>query len=138
MLEPPFPYPVDHIGVAARDLDEASAPYLLLGLEPVGEDEDVPHQRVRVRAFRVGDSLLELLAPTAPESPIAVFLEKRGPGLHHVALRVADLEAEVARLHALGAVFVNLEPKPGRARTRVVFLHPKWAGGVLLELVAHG
>ena len=129
--------PLDHIGVAVHSLDEAGAPYALLGLPQVEEDEVVASQHVRVRALRVGESLLELLEPTSPESPIARFLDKRGAGLHHVALRVADLSAEVARLTESGARFIDPEPRPGRSGTRVVFLHPKWTGGVLLELVEH-
>ncbi len=129
--------PLDHVGIAVSDLEAASAPYRLLGLVQVGEDEVVVSQHVRVRALQVGASLLELLEPTAPGSPIATFLAKRGSGLHHVALRVDDVTAEVARLSAAGARFVNLEPRPGRAGTRVVFLHPKWTGGTLVELVEH-
>ena len=129
--------PLDHVGIAVSDLEAASAPYRLLGLVQVGEDEVIVSQHVRVRALRVGASLLELLEPTAPEGPIATFLAKRGPGLHHVALRVDDVTAEVARLSAAGARFVNPEPRPGRAGTRVVFLHPKWTGGTLVELVEH-
>jgi methylmalonyl-CoA/ethylmalonyl-CoA epimerase len=129
---------IDHLGIAVSDLDSASLPYTLLGLASEGPDEEVTPQAVRVRAFRIGDSLLELLAPTSPESAIARFIAKRGPGLHHVALRVANIEAEVARLQALGADFLNTEPRAGRAGTRVVFLHPRFAGGVLIELVEHG
>ena len=129
--------PVDHLGVAVRNLEEASLPYRLLGLPTEGEDEHVESQRVRVRALRAQGSLVELLEPTSPESPIARFIEKRGEGLHHVAFRVDDLDAEIERLSAEGARFISTEPRPGRAHTRVVFLHPKWAGGVLIELVEH-
>ena len=129
--------PLDHIGIAVHSLDKASAPYALLGLPQVEADEVVASQHVRVRALRMGEGLLELLEPTSPESPIARFLEKRGPGLHHVALRVADLSTEIARLTESGAHFIDPAPRPGRSNTRVVFLHPKWAGGVLLELVEH-
>ncbi|ADI14880.1 methylmalonyl-CoA epimerase [Truepera radiovictrix] len=129
--------PLDHIGVATPDLDAASAPFELLGLPRDGDDEELSHQGVRVRAFRSGESLVELLEPTTPESPIRSFLERRGPGLHHLALRVTRLEAEVARLKAAGARFVSDAPRGGRHGTRVVFLHPKWAGGVLVELVEH-
>lgn len=131
-------YAVDHLGIAVTDLETASEPYRLLGLEPEGEDELIASQHVKVRAFRAGESLLELLAPTHPDSPIAKFLAKRGPGLHHLALRVARLEPEIARLSGLGARFIDTEPRAGRAGTRVAFLHPQWAGGVLLELVEHG
>lgn len=128
--------PLDHLGVAVHDLEAASAPYRLLGLQPLA-DEEVAGQGVRVRAFRAGGALVELLAPTRDDSPLARFLERRGPGLHHVAFRVDDLEGEVARLQRAGARFIDPRPRPGRAGTRVVFAHPSWAGGVLVELVAH-
>jgi methylmalonyl-CoA/ethylmalonyl-CoA epimerase len=132
-----LPYSIDHIGIAVLDLEAGSDPYRAIGLEPVGPDEEVISQKVVVRAFRAGDGLIELLAPTSSDGPIAVFLEKRGVGMHHVALRVEALESEIERLEALGAVFINREPRAGRAGTRVVFLHPKWSGGVLIELVEH-
>ena len=129
--------PIDHLGIAVKDLDEASLPYRLLGLPAEGEDEWVESQEVKVRALRAQGSLLELLEPTSPQSPVAKFIEKRGAGLHHVALRVDDLDAEIERLTEEGARFISSEPRAGRARTRVVFLHPKWANGVLIELVEH-
>lgn len=128
---------LDHLGIAVRNLDEATEPYRLLGLEIVGEDEMIASQHVKVRALKIGESLLELLEPTSPESPIASFLEKRGPGLHHIALRVENLETEIQRLLKQEAKFISTEPRAGRAGTKVVFLHPKWANGVLLELVEH-
>jgi methylmalonyl-CoA/ethylmalonyl-CoA epimerase len=128
---------IDHLGVATSDLEMGSAPYLVLGLKQVGDDEVIASQKVIVRAFQTGPSLIELLAPTATDSPIAGFLEKRGPGLHHVALRVENLESEVSRLQRMGANFLNPEPRAGRAGTRVVFLHPKWGAGLLIELVEH-
>ena len=131
-----FPYPIDHIGIAVPDLESGSAPYLAIGLQAL-PDEAVLGQKVLVRAFWAGDSLIELLAPTDPSSPIAVFLEKRGAGMHHIALRVEHLETEIARLQAQGAIFLSPEPRAGRAGTRVVFLHPKWGAGVLIELVEH-
>ncbi len=132
-----LPYAIDHIGIAVSDLESGSAAYRAIGLEPITPDETVLSQKVTVRAFQAGDGLIELLAPTSLESPIATFLAKRGPGMHHVALRVDGLEVEIERLEALGAVFINREPRAGRAGTRVVFLHPKWTGGVLIELVEH-
>ncbi|GAA5512746.1 ethylmalonyl-CoA/methylmalonyl-CoA epimerase [Deinococcus carri] len=128
---------LDHVAIATPDLDLGSAPYTALGLTPEGPDEEVAAQGVRVRAFVVGETLIELLAPIRPDSPIAGFLEKRGPGLHHTAYRVTDLEAEMARLRASGARFLSDTPSPGRAGTRVAFLHPKWGAGTLMELVEH-
>lgn len=130
--------PLDHIGIAVYDLEAGSRPYELLGLVP-DDDEELAAQGVRVRALRGGESLVELLEPTRPESPVQKFLDKRGPGLHHLALRVAGLEDEITRLLAQGARFVSAEPapSPGRHGTRVVFLHPGWTGGVLVELVEH-
>lgn len=128
---------LDHVAIATPDLETGSAPYLALGLTPEGPDEEVASQGVRVRAFEVGETLIELLAPTRPDSPVAAFLTRRGPGLHHTAYRVADLEAEMARLGAAGARFLSQAPTPGRAGTRVAFLHPKWGAGTLIELVEH-
>ncbi|MGL4608577.1 MAG: methylmalonyl-CoA epimerase [Trueperaceae bacterium] len=130
-------FSIDHIGIAVANLELATEPYRVLGLGQVGVDERIPSQHVKVRALQVGESLLELLEPTAPESPIATFLEKRGPGLHHIALRVESLDVEIQRLQKQDVQFINIEPRAGRAGTRVVFLHPKWSGGVLLELVEH-
>ena len=128
---------IDHLGIAVADVEEASLPYRLLGLPVEGEDELIASQKVRVRVFRAGEVLLELLEPTHPESPIARSITKRGPGLHHVAFRSADLEGDVAALLEEGAAFIDPKPQPGRAGSRVVFLHPKWSNGVLIELVSH-
>lgn len=92
---------------------------------------------MRVRAFDAGGPLVELLASTRPDGPIARFLERRGPGLHHVAFRSGDLDADVAALQADGARFVDPTPRAGRAGTRAVFLHPSWGEGVLIEIVEH-
>lgn len=133
-LRPPDGWPVDHVGVAVADLEEGARPWTLLGL-PWEEDEDVEAQGVRVRVLRTGDAMLELLAPTSASSPIARFLDRRGPGIHHVAFRVADVRAELERLHGAGAELVDAQPRPGRAGSLVAFLHPRWSGGVLVELV---
>lgn len=127
--------PLDHVAIAVDDLDTATEPYRLLGLGVVGDDEEVPGQGVRVRLLRAGDVLVELLAPTTPGSPVRRFLERRGGGLHHIALRVADLSAAIARLQGEGARFVDPTPHDGRGGTRVAFLHPSFANGVLVELV---
>ncbi|WP_135228296.1 methylmalonyl-CoA epimerase [Deinococcus fonticola] len=128
---------LDHIGIATPDLDMGSEPYLALGFTPEGEDEVVEAQGVRVRVFRVGDAVVELLAPLRPESAIARFLEKNRPGLHHTAYRVEDIHAEMARLRGQGATFLSEQPGPGLHGTTVVFLHPKWGAGTLIELCQH-
>lgn len=129
--------PLDHVGVAVPRLDEAARPFELLGLVSAGEDLDVPGQGVTVRVLRAGAVLLELLAPTSDASPVARFLARRGPGLHHLAFRVDALDEEVARLQAEGAPLLDATPRPGIHGTRVVFLHPSFGGGVLVELVEH-
>jgi methylmalonyl-CoA/ethylmalonyl-CoA epimerase len=130
--------PLDHVGIAVPDLSAGDA-YAALGWTPEGPDGDVPSQRVRVRMLRGGPGpALELLAPLAgsgDDAPIARFLARRGPGLHHLAFAVADLEAAMARLAAEGAPFVDAAPRAGFGGHRVAFLHPRWSGGVLVELV---
>jgi len=128
---------LDHVAIATPDLDAGSAPYRALGLTPEGADELVESQGVLVRAFHVGDTLIELLTPTREDSPIATFLQKKGAGLHHIAFRVPDIEREMQRLRQEGATLLNDAPRMGRAGTRVAFTHPKWGGGVLIELVEH-
>jgi methylmalonyl-CoA/ethylmalonyl-CoA epimerase len=127
--------PLDHVAVAVTDLSAAAAAYELLGLQQVGPDEEVPTQGVRVRTMAGGAVLLELLAPLPGDGPVARFIEKRGPGLHHVALRVGDLQAELVRLAAADVPLLDRQPRPGRAGTLVAFIHPRFAGGVLIELV---
>lgn len=127
---------LDHVAIAVPDLDSASAPYRLLGLT-AGADELVEGQGVRVRVFEVATGMVELLEPTAPDSPVGRFLARRGAGLHHLALRVDSLESAVSRLSEAGAEFVDPVPRQGHAGSRVIFVHPGWSGGVLLELVEH-
>lgn len=133
-LAPPEGWSIDHVGIAVPDLDAGAAPWRSLGL-PWAEDEVLPEQGVRIRILRAGDGLLELLAPLGDASPVARFLERRGPGLHHLAFRVGDVAAELARLRSEGARTVDEAPRPGRAGSRVAFVHPSWAHGVLVELV---
>lgn len=128
---------LDHIGIATPNLDEGSKPYLALGFTPEGSDEVVETQGVRVRVFRVGDAMVELLEPMRPDSAIAKFLEKSRPGLHHTAYRVDDIHAEIERLKAEGATFLSDRPGPGLHHTTVIFLHPKWGAGTLIELCQH-
>jgi methylmalonyl-CoA/ethylmalonyl-CoA epimerase len=129
--------PLDHVAIAVEDLDAASRSWTLLGAVPAGEDERVDAQGVLVRTLRLGATLLELLEPIDQASPVGRFLARRGAGLHHLALRVHDVEATLRGLLDEGAVAIDAAPRPGRAGTRVAFLHPRWTGGVLVELVEH-
>jgi LAO/AO transport system kinase len=129
---PPGPT-IDHLGIAVQSLEQSIAFYESLGLT-VAHRESVPAEKVAVAMLPAGDSRIELLEPTAADSPVARFLEKRGPGLHHVALRVPDLNAAVSRLKANGARLLN-EPRSGAGGHIYVFVHPASAGGVLLELI---
>lgn len=131
------PSRIDHVGIAVASLDEALAAWRLLGLAETHREE-VPTQKVRVAFLTVGESAIELLEPTSPDSPIAKFLEKRGPGLHHVCFRVTDIEASIAELEAVGCRLLNRVPAPGAAGKRVAFLHPDSGKGVLIELAEKG
>jgi methylmalonyl-CoA epimerase len=125
---------LDHVGIAVRELDEAVRFYRdHLGLE-IEQPEEVGSQRVRAHFIPVGESALELLEATSPESAIAKFVEKRGPGLHHVALRVDDIRAALAELKAKGVRLIDEQPRPGAHHSLVAFLHPASTHGVLVEL----
>jgi methylmalonyl-CoA epimerase len=128
---------IDHLGIAVKSLSEAKEFYQKLGLEVMPE-ETVEAEKVRVAMVPVGESRIELLEPTVPDSTIAKFLEKRGQGLHHVALHVNNLSATVDRLKASGTRLINEEIKVGAGGHRYVFVHPASTGGVLLELVEDG
>jgi LAO/AO transport system kinase len=130
VLHPPT---IDHLGIAVTSLEQSIAFYQSLGLA-VAHRETVVTEKVDVAMLPAGDSRIELLAPTAPDSPIARFLEKRGPGLHHIALRVPDLDAAISRLQAGGARLLN-QPRTGAGGHTYVFVHPASTGGVLLELI---
>jgi len=125
---------IDHLGIAVKSLAEARKFYEKLGLQVMPE-ETVEGEKVRLAMVPIGESRIELLEPTSPESAIARFLEKRGEGLHHVALHVADLAGTVARLKASGTRLVSEDIKIGAGGHLYVFVHPSSAGGVLLELV---
>jgi methylmalonyl-CoA/ethylmalonyl-CoA epimerase len=125
---------LDHIGIAVKDLSAALAFYRdALGLE-VEAPEEVVSQRVRAHFVPVGGPKLELLEATSEESPIAKHIEKRGPGLHHITLRVDDIVQALARLKARGVRLVDEEPRPGAERSLIAFVHPASTGGVLIEL----
>jgi methylmalonyl-CoA/ethylmalonyl-CoA epimerase len=126
-------FQIDHLGVAVKSLAAAKEFYKAMGLDVVGE-ETVPHEQVKVAMLPVGESRIELLEATAPDSPVGRFIAKRGEGLHHVALRVPDLSATVDRLKQRGAKFITEEIKVGAGGHLYVFLHPSSTGGVLLEL----
>ena len=124
---------IDHLGVAVRSIKEGRKVYEAMGLR-VEHVEEVPDEGVRVAFIPCGESAIELLEPTSPESPIAKFLEKRGPGIHHVCLASDALKADDARLRAEGYQVLRPEPTRGAGGCWVQFVHPKSAGGVLLEL----
>jgi methylmalonyl-CoA/ethylmalonyl-CoA epimerase len=125
---------LDHIGIAVKDLDAALAFYRdALGLEIEGT-EDVPSQQVRVHFAAVGEPKIELLEATAPTSPIAKYIEKRGPGIHHLTLRVDDVAATLASLKARGVRLIDEQPRPGAEGSMIAFVHPASTGGVLIEL----
>lgn len=127
---------VDHLGIAVRDLAEAVRTYRTLGFE-VESVHDVPTEKVRAAFLPVGESRLELLEPTDASSAIARFLEKRS-GLHHVCLLVEDIEAALAELKAAGVALIDERPRPGAGGSRVAFVHPRSAAGVLVELKQAG
>ena len=128
---------IEHIGIATPRLDEALRFWRgALGLE-VAHTEVVEEQGVRVAMLPAGEPRIELLEPTGADSPVAKFISKRGPGIHHVAVRVADIRAALARLKDEGARLIDEEPRRGAGGCLVAFVHPSSSGGVLLELVEH-
>lgn len=125
--------PLDHIGVAVESLEKSLAFYQLLGIN-VLKTETVPTEAVNVAFLNTGECHLELLEPTSDESPIAQFLRKRGPGIHHICLKVTELDALLQRLDAAGVQLIDKVPRPGANQKRVAFVHPRATGGVLIEL----
>jgi methylmalonyl-CoA epimerase len=131
---------IDHIGVATDDLEGALALYEgTLGM-PVAHRETVESQGVEAVLLDVGEGHVELLKPLGPETPVGKYLEKRGPGLHHVAYAVGDIEDVLSRLSEAGIELIDEEPRVGIRDSRVAFVHPRSTGGVLTEIVepAHG
>ncbi len=127
-------FSIDHLGIAVKSLAEAKKFYEQLGAEIMPE-EVVEQEKVKLAMVPMGESRIELLEPTSDDSPIARFLAKRGEGLHHVSLRVDDLQATVKRLKAKGVRLISEDIKIGAGGHAYVFVHPQSAGGVLLELV---
>ncbi|HEX6279588.1 MAG TPA: methylmalonyl Co-A mutase-associated GTPase MeaB, partial [Pyrinomonadaceae bacterium] len=126
---------INHLGIATKGIDDALGFWVeALGLENV-HTETVEDQRVRVAMLPIGESRIELLEPTSQDSPISKFLEKRGPGIHHIAVEVGDIEAALAKLKARGVRLIDETPRTGAEGCLVAFVHPSSTGGVLLELV---
>ena len=128
---------IDHIGIATRGLAEATAIWKdALGIEP-DATEEVAGQGVRVAMLPIGEAHIELLEPLTADSPISKFLEKRGPGIHHIAVRVDDIGLALERLKKKGTRLIDETPRPGARGCLVAFIHPSATNGVLLELVQH-
>lgn len=124
-----------HVGIAVPSLSGGLEPYQAIGLEPDPGVVELPALQVRLQTIPIGNAFIELLEPMPGDGPVAKFLERRGPGLHHLALAVADLEAELERARAQGLELVDQAPREGLHGTRVAFIHPRAMGGVLVELV---
>ena len=128
---------IDHIGIAVKNLDEQVSFYSnALGLSCSGTEE-VADQKVKVAMFSVGEIQIELLQPTADDSPIAKFLEKKGEGIHHIAYLVTDLENNLKRLEEQHVQLIDSEPRVGAGGHKIAFLHPRATFGVLTELCEH-
>ncbi len=125
---------IEHIGIAVKNIENATKIYTsLLGSSPY-KMEEVKSEGVKTSFFKTGDSKIELLEATNPDSPIAKFIEKRGEGVHHIAFAVDDIESEIARLKREGFIVLNETPKKGADNKLVAFLHPRSTAGVLVEL----
>ncbi len=127
------PLRIDHIGIAVPNLQEAIETYEALGLSVAGIEE-VQEQKVRVAFLPCGDSEIELLESTSEDGPIAKFLEKKGPGIQHIALRVDNIENAIAEMQEKGWRMIDEAPRYGAGGASIAFAHPKSTGGVLLEL----
>lgn len=126
---------ISHLGIATKGIDEALKFWQdALGLENV-HTETVEEQKVRVAMLPIGETNVELLEPTAEDSPIQKFLDKRGGGIHHIAVEVENIEESLAKLKAEGARLIDEKPRVGAGNCLIAFVHPATTGGVLLELV---
>ena len=125
---------VEHIGIAVKDLESANALYARILSVPHYKTEEVESEHVLTSFFKVGETKIELLQATHPESAIAKFIEKRGEGLHHVAYAVTNIQEEMERMSADGFTLLNQQPKRGADNKWVCFIHPKNCNGVLVEL----
>lgn len=125
---------IDHVGVATTNLEEVRKIFQdVLGLTPLFEEE-VPDQKVRVLGFKIGESNIEFLEPTSEDSPISKFLEKKGPGLHHLAVKVNDIRQTLKNFKEKNLRLIDSEPRIGAEGKLIAFVHPKSTGGILLEL----
>ena len=131
------PFPLDHVGIAVASIADAMPLFERLANARGSAVEEVGSQGVRVAFVGVGSARLELLEAARPDSPIAKFVQKRGPGLHHIAYRVPDITVALADFAEQGVELIDREPRPGAAGHRVAFLHPKTTEGVLVELVEY-
>lgn len=125
---------IDHIGIAVRDLDKAIATYEKILNKKLSKTERVESEKVETAFFEAGESKVELLGPTTPDSVIQKFVDKKGEGMHHVAFEVDDIHSEMKRLKDEGFTLLNEQPKQGADNKLVAFLHPKGNHGVLVEL----
>ncbi len=125
---------IEHIGIAVQDLEEAEERWKKLLNTLSYKRETVESEGVITSFFKIGESKIELLAPTRPDSPIQKFLDKKGEGIHHIAFDVNDIEAKMKILAQHGFILINDQPKKGADKKKVAFLHPKSTGGVLIEL----
>lgn len=125
---------IHHIAIAVDDLPQAAERFATALDRVPGEPEDVTAARTRAQFFEVGESRIELVAPLGGDSPIGKHLARRGPGIHHLCLEVDDLPSEVARLREAGMVFLTDEIQSGAHDAKIIFLHPRSTGGVLIEL----
>ncbi|OYT35195.1 methylmalonyl-CoA epimerase [Archaeoglobales archaeon ex4484_92] len=125
---------IDHVGIAVKNLEEAIKTYKALGLE-VSEIEEVEEQRVRVAMLPVGESRIELLEATSPDSAIARFIERRGEGIHHLAINVSNIDEALKNAKDSGLTLIDEKPRMGAGGKKVAFVHPKSTHGVLLEFV---
>ncbi len=128
---------IDHIGLAVTDIAEAVTFYQSQFGVQEWEIIELPERHMRVAITTIGTSMVELIAPTAPEAAFAKYLAEKGPGMHHIAYRVADITAALATLKAQGLRLVDEVPRPGLHGTLVAFVHPKATMGTLIELVQH-
>ena len=126
---------IDHIGVATNDLDASLALYEGTFEMPFAHRETVQAQGVEAVLLDVGECHVELLEPLGPDTPVGRFLDRKGPGLHHVAYRVEDIDATLAQLKEAGVKLIDAEARTGIRQSRVAFLHPRSTGGVLTEIV---